>query len=40
MKIKMKKMEPVVEGAKISKNVTREDHFEFINNIKGGAIPH
>jgi elongation factor G len=39
VKIRMKKMEPVVEGAKISKNVTREDHFEFINNIKGGVIP-
>ena len=39
VKIKMKHMEPLVEGAKISKNVTREDHFEFINNIKGGVIP-
>jgi elongation factor G len=39
VKIRMKKMEPVVEGAKISKNVTREDHFEFINNIKGGVVP-
>src|ERR1035437_404545 len=39
VKIRMKKMEPLVEGAKISKNVTRDDHFEFINNIKGGAIP-
>lgn len=39
VKIKMKKMEPVVEGAKVSKNVTREDHFEFINNIKGGVVP-
>ncbi len=39
VKIRMKKLEPVVEGAKVSKNVTREDHFEFINNIKGGVIP-
>jgi elongation factor G len=39
VKIKMKHLEPVVEGAKISKNTTREDHFEFINNIKGGSIP-
>ncbi|MHB1163581.1 MAG: elongation factor G [Minisyncoccota bacterium] len=39
VKIRMKKMEPLVEGAKIAKNVTREEHFEFINNIKGGAIP-
>ena len=27
------------EDKKIAKNVTREDHFEFINNIKGGVIP-
>ncbi len=39
VKIRMKKMEPVVEGAKIPKNTTREDHFEFINNIKGGVVP-
>ncbi len=38
-KIKMKHLEPLEEGAKIAKNVTREDHFEFINNIKGGVIP-
>jgi elongation factor G len=35
----MKKLEPLEEGAKIPKNVTREDHFEFINNIKGGVVP-
>ncbi len=39
VKIKMKHLEPLEEGAKIPKNVTREDHFEFINNIKGGVIP-
>jgi elongation factor G len=39
VKIKMKKMEPLDPDKKIAKNVTREDHFEFINNIKGGAIP-
>ncbi len=39
VKIRMKKLEPVVEGAKIAKNVTREDHFEFINSIKGGVVP-
>jgi elongation factor G len=33
-------MEPVEEGAKIPNNVTREDHFEFINSIKGGSIPN
>jgi elongation factor G len=39
VKIRMKKMEPIDPEAKVAKNVTREDHFEFINNIKGGAIP-
>jgi elongation factor G len=39
VKIRMKKMEPVDPEAKVAKNVTRDDHFEFINNIKGGAIP-
>ena len=27
------------EGKSLAKNITREDHFEFVNNIKGGAIP-
>ncbi|KND46952.1 MAG: translation elongation factor G [Parcubacteria bacterium C7867-004] len=39
VKIKVKHMEPVDPEAKVAKNVTREDHFEFINNIKGGVIP-
>ncbi len=39
VKIRMKKMEPVDPEAKVAKNVIRDDHFEFINNIKGGAIP-
>jgi elongation factor G len=40
VKIKMKHLEPLEDPeAKLPKNVTREDHFEFINNIKGGAIP-
>jgi elongation factor G len=39
VKIKMKHLEPLDPEAKIPKNVTREDHFEFINNIKGGVIP-
>ncbi len=39
VKIKLKHLEPSVEDAKIAKNVTREDHFEFINSIKGGVIP-
>jgi len=39
VKIRMKKMEPVDPEKKVAKNVTREDHFEFINNIKGGVVP-
>lgn len=39
VKLKIKHLEPLDPEAKIPKNVTREDHFEFINNIKGGAIP-
>ena len=39
VKIKMKRMEPLDPEAKVAKNVTRDANFEFINNIKGGAIP-
>ena len=39
VKIRMKPLEPLVEGEKVKNNVEREDHFEFINNIKGGVIP-
>ncbi len=39
VKINIKPLEAVEEGVKIPKNVYREDHFEFINNIKGGVIP-
>jgi elongation factor G len=39
VKIKMKRMEPVDPEAKVPKNVSRDANFEFINNIKGGAIP-
>ena len=41
VKIRIKPLEPLelAEGKSIPKNITREDHFEFINNIKGGAIP-
>lgn len=39
VKIRIKPIEAVEEGAKVAKNVYREDHFEFINNIKGGVIP-
>ncbi|MFQ5540668.1 MAG: elongation factor G [Candidatus Paceibacteria bacterium] len=37
--LRIKPLEPLEEGAKVAKNVNREDHFEFINNIKGGVIP-
>ena len=39
VKLRVKPLEPVVEGKKVKNNVEREAHFEFINNIKGGAIP-
>jgi elongation factor G len=39
VKIRLKPLEPIVEGKKVKNNVDREDHFEFINNIKGGVIP-
>ncbi len=39
VKIRIKPMEKLAEGEEVKKNVTREDHFEFVNNIKGGVIP-
>jgi elongation factor G len=39
VKIRIRPMQKLEEGETVPKNVTREDHFEFINNIKGGAIP-
>ena len=44
VKIRIKPLEPLAKDAdgedeKVAKNVTREDHFEFINSIKGGVIP-
>jgi elongation factor G len=39
VKIRVKPLEPIVEGEKIKNNVEREAHFEFVNNIKGGVIP-
>jgi len=39
VRIKMKHLEPLDPEAKIPKNVTREDHFEFIDSIKGGVVP-
>ena len=38
--IKIKPMEKLEEGAKIPKNVSRYEDFEFINSIKGGVIPN
>jgi len=44
VKIRIKPLQPLAkddegEDEKVAKNITREDHFEFINNIKGGVIP-
>ncbi len=39
VKINIKPLEKLEEGAKIAKNTTREEGFEFINSIKGGVIP-
>jgi len=40
VKIRIKPLEPLAEGQEVKKNVTREDHFEFIDSIKGGVIPN
>ncbi len=39
VRLRLKPLEPVNPDKKLSKNVTREDHFEFINSIKGGVVP-
>jgi elongation factor G len=44
VKIRIKPLEALEldddgEPKKVAKNVTREDHFEFVNSIKGGVIP-
>ena len=39
VKITIKHLEPLEEGAKIPKNVHRTADFEFIDSIKGGVIP-
>ncbi len=39
VRLRIKPLKPLVEGEKIRKNITREDHFEFINSIKGGVVP-
>ena len=40
VRIRIKPLEKLEEGQTVAKNVTREDHFEFINSIKGGVIPN
>ena len=42
VKIRIRPMQPLelAEGKSLPKNITREDHYEFINNIKGGVIPN
>ncbi len=39
VKLTLKPMEKIEEGAKIPKNVKRYEDFEFIDSIKGGVIP-
>lgn len=39
VKLNIKPLEKLEEGAKIPKNVKRYDEFEFIDSIKGGVIP-
>ena len=39
VKIRIKPMVPLAEGEEVKKNVTRDDHYEFVNSIKGGVIP-
>ena len=39
VKLTVKPMEKIEEGAKIPKNVKRYEDFEFIDSIKGGVIP-
>lgn len=41
VKIRIRPMQPLQleEGKSLPKHITREDHFEFVNSIKGGVIP-
>ena len=39
VKIRIKPLEALGEDETVKKNVTREDHFEFVNSIKGGVVP-
>ncbi len=40
VRLRLKPLEPVDPDKKVSKNTTREEHFEFINSIKGGVVPN
>lgn len=40
VKLRIQPMEPLGEEETVPKNVTREEHFQFTNNIKGGVIPN
>ncbi|PCI89574.1 elongation factor G [Candidatus Kaiserbacteria bacterium] len=39
VKLTIQPLQEIEEGAKIPKNVDREDHYQFTNSIKGGVIP-
>jgi elongation factor G len=40
VRLRLKPLEPLDPNKKVSKNITREEHFEFINSIKGGVVPN
>jgi elongation factor G len=40
VKLRVRPMQPLPEGKEPAKNVKREDHFEFVDSIKGGVIPN
>lgn len=40
VRLRIKPMDMNVDPADVPKNVKRYEHFEFINNIKGGVIPN
>jgi len=39
VRIKIKPMDMSIDKDDVPKNIKREDHFEFVNTIKGGSIP-
>lgn len=40
VKIRIRPMKVLEEGEEVKKNVTRDEHFEFVDSIKGGVIPN